>query len=761
MNDPVARVLWEGPIYSRNPFAFVNREIVSNLARQKGVAVSVLNTDEKRAGQREDFPLHPELATYVGASLDGKADVHVGHMGNPKLVPPPEGRWILFQPWEVTSLYREWLLYFRHLADEVWVYSHWNREQYLQDGLSEERVHVIPLGVNPDLYRPGPRPEKPKWTSDTNKSFKFLFVGGMVYRKGVDLLLDAFARTFSKTDDVCLVIKGSSGTYVSPVFAEQIHALQEQEDGPEVLYLEDHIPGPEMPGLYRECDCLVHPYRGEGFALPVAEAMACGLPVVATAGGACDDFLNGERGYMLSRVEKCGIRMAKETVREPMLLEPGVEELSEVMHHVVSHPQEAKEKGAQGSAHVREHFTWEQSTRAIAERLKSRVNCTPVRRFHPVHDSQPESGDFLEAERLLAEGAYERASELLLRLHEAFPGRYEAPAGLGLVAWYQERFQEAQRWFEEALSHNPTDEDTLFNYCDVCLKLGEPQNAENALRKTISLKPALTEVARYLERLQQEAARGGGFRFEKFVGQRETIKHGEKLLREGLLEDAAKIFTEVLETDSDDFEALCDMGVIAYYSQDYENAFHWLVKSLQIAPTVQDTLVNLFDAALKLRRVREIEPVLRQAVQMRPELADISAILSEIEKKGDEIYGVDSYEAIDPVEEGYQKGLEELENGELNKATLSFLDVVDRKPYHDRALTGLGVIAYYHGNLADSFALFQHAVELNPLNVDAVLNWYDAAKKLDRGDVVKPYLENIAEVEERPAVQTALQELTD
>jgi hypothetical protein len=46
------------------------------------------------------------------------------------------------------------------------------------------------------------------------------------------------------------------------------------------------------------------------------------------------------------------------------------------------------------------------------------------------------------------------------------------------VAWYKNRYEEAQRWFASALKINPLDEDTLFNFCDVSLKLKEPQSAE-------------------------------------------------------------------------------------------------------------------------------------------------------------------------------------------------------------------------------------------------------------------------------------------
>jgi glycosyltransferase involved in cell wall biosynthesis len=55
----------------------------------------------------------------------------------------------------------------------------------------------------------------------------------------------------------------------------------------------------EMPGLYAACDSLVHPSRGEEFGLPIAEAMACGLPVVVTAGGAADDFCDDRTAYRI------------------------------------------------------------------------------------------------------------------------------------------------------------------------------------------------------------------------------------------------------------------------------------------------------------------------------------------------------------------------------------------------------------------------------------------------------------------------------
>ena len=757
------RVVWEGPFYAGkdHSLAWVNRKVCERLLKKQNLEISLFPQYRDELEQAKAAGYKDPLAEHMQAKLSGPADIHICHLWPPPMNPPPEGKWVVYQPWEFGSIKREWLLNFRHRVDELWVPSKYNRDCYIKDGIAEERVKVTSEGVDPDIFFHGPKPANTKWTGKTKKKFKFLFVGGTIFRKGIDILLQAYLRSFKPTDDVCLVIKGvgASSFYSKGSATEQIHRIQSDPNAPEILYLDDHIPSSEMRDFYLECDCLVHPYRGEGFGLPVAEAMASGLPVILTRGGACDDFTNDDIVYYLKDVQKVPVDIGEATTREAWLLSPNTEELSQKMRLVFENREEAGQKGIKASEFIRSNFIWDKTAEIIAGRINALAGLKPVRHFHPVNSGVQPEDIFRKAEGLLKTENYEKASHLYLQLFNKYPQRYEASAGLGLVAWYQERYEEAQRWFSEALRLNPIDEDTLFNFCDVSLKLGQPQNAEFVLKRALSVKPTLSEVSRYLERLHQESLRGGGIRFEKFVAQREIIKKGEKLLREGIVDNAVKIFEMVLEQDPEDFEALCDMGIINYYLQNYDKAFEWFIKSLKIAPTVQDTLVNLFDTALRLKRVQEILPVLRHAVQMRPELSDISAILAKIEQKGEEIYSVENYDHIDPTEEIFKKGLSYLESGELNKATLSFLDAIDRKSYHDRAFNGLGMIAFYRGNYNDAYALFRHSVELSPLNADAVLNWYDAAKRLNRQLDVKPFLENLVEVEKLPSVVSALQEI--
>ena len=73
--------------------------------------------------------------------------------------------------------------------DEIWAYSRSVRDYYLEAGVPPERVHVVPLGVDPEIFRPSLKPI----TLPVGPSCRFLFVGGTIFRKGIDLLLAAWS----------------------------------------------------------------------------------------------------------------------------------------------------------------------------------------------------------------------------------------------------------------------------------------------------------------------------------------------------------------------------------------------------------------------------------------------------------------------------------------------------------------------------------------------------------------------------------------
>ena len=126
------------------------------------------------------------------------------------------------QPWEFGSLPKAWLPAL-HDVDEVWAYSRSVRDCYLDAGVPADRVHVIPLGVDSEIFRPGLQP----LALQPGPEFRFLFVGGTIFRKGIDVLLSAFPRAFQPNDGVGLVIKdmGTKSFYRGQTAGDEVVAL--------------------------------------------------------------------------------------------------------------------------------------------------------------------------------------------------------------------------------------------------------------------------------------------------------------------------------------------------------------------------------------------------------------------------------------------------------------------------------------------------------------------------------------------------------
>jgi glycosyltransferase involved in cell wall biosynthesis/Flp pilus assembly protein TadD len=363
------RVAWEGAFRAAHSLALVNRQLAEGLlARGHSISPRPVGAEDAPAGS---VTVGEALAGRLKETATGEVDVHVSQFWPPRRQVPDSGRWVFYQPWEFGSIPRFLVEDIAPRVDEVWVPSAFVRDCFVQGGLHPDLVHIVSPGTNPQRFRPEVEP----LTLTGRRSFAFLFVGGTIHRKGIDLLLEAFARAFRSDEDVCLVIKDvSARTVYRGLTAEGlIQRYQSSGRVAPILHLSDDWPEDRLPGLYTACDCLVLPYRGEGFGLPIVEAMASARPVIVPAHGPVLEICDDASAYFVpartvrSRDAKVG---DLDLVAPVWFGEADIEALRATLRHVYEHRDEARTRGQAGRARVLNRWTWEHSAAAAERRLR-------------------------------------------------------------------------------------------------------------------------------------------------------------------------------------------------------------------------------------------------------------------------------------------------------------------------------------------------------------------------------------------------------
>ncbi|MBV8074379.1 MAG: glycosyltransferase [Candidatus Eremiobacteraeota bacterium] len=367
-------VVWEGELQTLNSMSIINRELGRMLAGERSLEI-VFRPDEVSP---EPFVAADPRFAEVRARIDRTpiaSDVFVRHpCGDPSFERPQTSTYVHIQPWEYGSLPLRWVEAMKKSVDEVWCPSSYVRGLYLDAGFDPERVAIVPNGLDPAIFSPGnPGPID----LGTKKSFKFLFVGGTLERKGIDVLIQAYLDAFTEADDVSLIVKdfGLGGFYRLVSYREKIFEIQAKAGIPEIVYSEADLTTDQLVSLYRAADCFAFPYRGEGFGMPMLEAMACGLPVIATAGGAADDFLDDATAFRVpSKKRSIGKSIYNIKLHdEGWLLEPDRAALAATLRRVYDDRATAKEVGRRASLRARTEFTWENAAKRAIERIVLRV----------------------------------------------------------------------------------------------------------------------------------------------------------------------------------------------------------------------------------------------------------------------------------------------------------------------------------------------------------------------------------------------------
>lgn len=163
------------------------------------------------------------------------------------------------------------------LADRIVVNSAWSKRLLVEGGVNSRKIEVIPLALDsqtPSGEVPGKVPERGR-----QRPLRLLFLGQALVRKGIQDLVAA-ARLLRGGDWIIDVV-GPHGPLPG--------------DLPECIRFHGGVARSETAAWYAEADVFILPTHSDGFALTQLEAMACGLPVIATAccGDVVEDGVNG------------------------------------------------------------------------------------------------------------------------------------------------------------------------------------------------------------------------------------------------------------------------------------------------------------------------------------------------------------------------------------------------------------------------------------------------------------------------------------
>jgi glycosyltransferase involved in cell wall biosynthesis len=222
----------------------------------------------------------------------------------------------------------------RQLSAVLTVSHNSKADIHAQMGVQLERLTVVPVGVDHDVFRP--------YDDVVTKPGRLMVTTSSdVPMKGLVPLLEALAKLRAERD-IELVVIGR------PKPEGRVASTLERLGLNDIVTTISGVSDEDLARLYGEAEVAIVPSLYEGFSLPAIEAMSCGVPVVATTGGALPEVVgtSGETG---------------------LLVEPNnPDALVAAIRTLLDDPELRARLGAQGRARVMQCFTWEVTARGTA-----------------------------------------------------------------------------------------------------------------------------------------------------------------------------------------------------------------------------------------------------------------------------------------------------------------------------------------------------------------------------------------------------------
>ena len=250
------------------------------------------------------------------------------------------------------------------LVDEVWAVSEFTRDAIA--AVTTKPVFAVP---HPIVAPPVPPSidRAALGLPEDRTLFLFCFdLLSVLERKNPLGLVEAYTRAFEAGDGATLVLKVINGDMRVPDLERLRLAVA---DRPDILLIDRYLDADKLAALVNVADCYVSLHRSEGFGLTMAEAMALGKPVIATAYSGNLDFMSADTAYLVGWSEGSVPAGCAPYPKGAMWAEPDLDEAARLLRHVHEHPDEAKEVGRRAQQAVTTGHSTDQRAQFVRERF--------------------------------------------------------------------------------------------------------------------------------------------------------------------------------------------------------------------------------------------------------------------------------------------------------------------------------------------------------------------------------------------------------
>ena len=218
--------------------------------------------------------------------------------------------------------------------DRIHAISHFLEEQARGYGADASTIRVIPNGVDTEVFTPGPGEDSVRERLELSGKRVLISVSRLVKKNGLDTVVDALPRLLERHRDAVLVLIGDGAE------RRALEARAKELSVGHALRFTGTVDHECTADYLRLADVFVRPSRSEGLGSAFLEAMACGVPVIATPVGGIPDFLRHEENGLF--------------------VEPdSAEGVADAASRILSEGHLAKQLSTAGLALVRSRYRWD------------------------------------------------------------------------------------------------------------------------------------------------------------------------------------------------------------------------------------------------------------------------------------------------------------------------------------------------------------------------------------------------------------------